>query len=228
MMVGHSLSVLGIVNNPAGKTAAESFTTNPTLTNPNDDSFFIELFVENHEQTASAEVSESLIISTSTDSKKYISDSVAPGPWEWSLEAYIKADEAELIAGCYQSLKTKIERLKKVYEDGTRLTYKDIDCSEYEDVVIQQLSISFDSENANVRKVSLQLKKINIQEAESSDLTVDEYNATPASGTSDGETQESGLVTEDDEESNVTPERLWLEEHSNITADTPTKYANQK
>ena len=104
--------------------------------------FAINLEADNYRQYADADVAESVVISTDTDAKKYIADNVAPHSWTWELSGYIPGlPEIEKTNLYTPIVATNRLFLRKAFEKGLRLRFKDIYNKVWDNVVIQSLSL---------------------------------------------------------------------------------------
>lgn len=125
--------------------------------------FAVPLEVETHQQTISAEVSESLVIASTK--KVQVADNVAPGSWTWELSGYIPgmaALEPTNHFTPFVTLNTML--LKKAATSGYVMIFKDIDAHIYKRVVIKSLSVSKQPDCANKRPFRMTLKEINVME----------------------------------------------------------------
>lgn len=155
-----------IQNNRAAIELARTCISTPVLINTDirqGPLYAIPLEVEANQKTGSAQVSESLVISS--DAKKNISDNVAPGSKSWNLSGYItgiKALEPSNLFQPFQKINTSI--LWQWFERGAILTYKDGDAQIYNHVVIKDLKTSQQKDSANATPFSITLKEINVME----------------------------------------------------------------
>lgn len=140
--------------------------TTPTLINldPLQGAIYaIPIEAEANQKSGSAEVSESLVISS--DAKKNITDNVAPGSKTWTLSGYIPGNkylEPTNYFTPFVRLNTDI--LWMWFERGAVLIFKDADAQIYKRVVIKDLTTSWNKECANKTPVSITLKEINVIE----------------------------------------------------------------
>ena len=92
-----TLSQLVVNGNPTALSLVKTLLNSPMLINlgitkeglTQGSPFAIPLETQNHQQTGSADVSESLVITAS--GKKNIADNVAPKSWTWNFTGYIPA-----------------------------------------------------------------------------------------------------------------------------------------
>lgn len=125
--------------------------------------FSIPLEVDSYRQYADADVAESVIISTETDAKKYIADNVAPRSWTWELSGYIPGlKELEQTNFFTPIVATNRLFLRKSFEKGLRLTFKDMDCKVWDNVVIQNIELSKNAECRNKQPFKMTLKKLDV------------------------------------------------------------------
>lgn len=151
---------------------AKTFVTTPTLININPIQgavYAIPLDVETNQKRASAEVSESLVIST--DTKKFISDNVAPGAKSWNLSGYLKGIPRLEPSNYFQPfVQLHTDILWNWFNHGAVLIFKDGDAHIYQRVVIKDLQTAQQKDSANACPFTLTLKEINIMETSTLDL----------------------------------------------------------
>lgn len=160
----------------------------------------IYLYCETNQKSASAEVSESLIIST--DSKQNISDNVAPGSKSWRLTGYIKGDITGITepTNYYQPItRSYVNQLWSWFEHGAVLVYRDGDARTYNRVVIKDLQTGQQKDSQSAVPFSLTLKEINVMKTSPVDLDADTtnpvnnaVNSTPDAGSAGGATLSMG------------------------------------
>ena len=167
------------MGNKTAAQMAETFIATPTLINIDVRQgalYAIPLQVETNQQSANAEVSESLIIST--DSKKYVTDNVAPGSKSWRLTGYISGKpELEPTNKYMPFVRFNTDILWQWFNHGAVLIYKDGYAQIHDNVVIKELQTSQVKESAGITPFSLTLKEINTMEM---DLTSIAENVTTA------------------------------------------------
>ena len=151
---------------------AKTMITTPTLINTDIKQgalFSIPLKVETNQKSASAEVSESLVIST--DVKQYISDNVAPGSKTWRLSGYIEGQPELEPTNFYKPFVQMYTDILWNWRDkGAVLVFKDGDARIYKRVVIKDLQTSQQKDCANACPFTLTLKEINVMETYVSDF----------------------------------------------------------
>ena len=162
--------------------------------------YAIPLMCETNQKSCSAEVSESLIIGP--DSKKNVTDNVAPGSKSWHLTGYIPGAPGVEITNFYMPmLRYNVKTLWSWFEHGAVLMYKDGDSNIYDRVIIKDLQTSQQKDSANAVPFSMTLKEINVMET--SPLNVDsdstnsinaEANSMPDSGSAEGNAQDMGTT----------------------------------
>jgi hypothetical protein len=146
---------------------AKTCVTTPTLINldPTQGAVYaIPLDVETNQRSASAEVSESLVIGT--EAKKNITDNVAPGSQSWHLTGYlagIKRLEPTNYYKPFVQLHTDI--LWQWFGRGAVLIYKDGNAQVHEQVVIKDLQTAQQKDSANATPFTLTLKELNVMSA---------------------------------------------------------------
>jgi len=150
----------------AALTLAKTCVTTPTLINidiTQGPVGAIPLECETSQQSAQAEVSESLVIST--DAKTYVSDNIAPGSKSWNLSGYITGNKATDQTAYFQpTIKINHDILWQWFERGAVLTFKDGTSQIYDNVVIKSLQTAQQKDAANAVPFSLTLKEINVME----------------------------------------------------------------
>ena len=196
-----------IINgSPLALALAKTCLTTPALTNKDPVQgamATIPLYCETNQKSASAEVSESLIIST--DSKKNVTDNVAPGSKSWRLTGYIKGDITGISepTNYYQPL-TRIftDTLWSWFSKGAVLVYRDGDAQNYSRVVIKELQTGQQKDSQNAVPFSLTLKEINVMETSPVDMDSDTtnevnkaVNSTPDAGSAGGSTLSMGSTS---------------------------------
>lgn len=123
--------------------------------------FAINLESESYRQYSDADVAESVVISTESDAKKYIADNVAPHAWTWELSGYIPGlPEIEKTNLYTPIVATNRLFLRKAFEKGLRLRFKDIYNKVWDNVVIQSFELSTEADCKNKQPFSMTLKKI--------------------------------------------------------------------
>ena len=156
--------------------------------------YAIPLMVETNQMSAQAEVSESLLITQ--DTKKYISDNVAPGSKTWTLSGYIDGIKEAEPTNYYKPLvRLFTDILWQWYERGAVLKYRDGNAQLYDQVVIKSLQTSQQKDAGDVVAFQLTLKEINVMSItapEESDLV---KNSTPARGSAIGAASGLGTVS---------------------------------
>jgi hypothetical protein len=135
---------------------------NPTIISTTAPYFFtISLEVDSYRQYADADVAESVVISTESDAKKYIADNVAPRAWTWELSGYIPGLESIEQTNLYTPIvATNRLFMRKAFEKGLRLRFKDMYNKVWDNVVIQNLELSTEAECKNKQPFKMTLKKI--------------------------------------------------------------------
>ncbi len=151
---------------------AKTLVTTPTLINidPRQGApYAIPLDVETNQESASAEVSESLIIST--NSKVNVADNIAPGATSWRLGGYLRGIPRLEPTNFFQPfvlLHKKI--LWNWFKRGAVLIYKDGDSQIHTRVVIKDLQTAQQKDSANACPFTITLKEINVMETSTADL----------------------------------------------------------
>jgi hypothetical protein len=151
---------------------AKTLVTMPTLINidPRQGAIYaIPLDAETNQKRATAEVSESLVVST--DSKKFITDNVAPGARSWTLNGYIKGIPRLEPSNYFQPfVQFYTDILWNWYLHGAVLTFKDGNAQIYPKVVIKDLQTAQQKDSANATPFSITLKEINVMQTSVADL----------------------------------------------------------
>lgn len=123
--------------------------------------FAINLESESYRQYADADVAESIVISTDSDTKKYIADNVAPHSWTWELSGYIPGlPEIEKTNLYTPIVATNRLFLRKAFEKGLRLRFKDIYNKVWDNIVIQSFELTTEADCKNKQPFRMTLKKI--------------------------------------------------------------------
>jgi hypothetical protein len=152
---------------------AKTLLTKPMLINidPRQGAIYsLTLDAETNQKSATAEVSESLVIAT--DSKKWISDNIAPGAKSWRLSGYIKGIPLLEPTNYFQPfVKMHTEILWSWFTHGAVLIYKDGDANIYTRVVIKDLQTSQQKDSANACPFNLTLKEINTLDMSMADVS---------------------------------------------------------
>ena len=182
---------------------AKTLLTTPTLINVDIRQgaiYAIPLDVETNQKSASAEVSENLVICSTA--KAFISDNVAPGSRSWHLTGYIKGIPRLEPSNYFQpfvQLHTGI--LWSWFRHGAILTFKDGNAQIYTRVVIKDLQTSLQKDSANATPFTMTLKEINVMELVKGDLDEDADSGTnvaaniAAAGSAIGAAASLGMTT---------------------------------
>ena len=182
---------------------AKTLLTTPTLINvdPRQGAIYsLSLEVETNQKSATAEVSESLVIAT--NAKQYVSDNIAPGAKSWRLSGYIKGLPLMEPTNYFQPfVKMHTEILWSWFSHGAVLIYKDGDANIYTRVVIKDLQTSQQKDSANATPFTMTLKEINTLDMNMADVAsdtidIDKYiKSMPAIGSAIGTTVSLGVTT---------------------------------
>ena len=161
-MDGLTLKITG--GNRKALALAKTCITTPTLINIDvrqGTVYALPLEVETNQRSASAEVSESLVIST--EAKQYISDNVAPGSQSWHLTGYIAGIKRLEPTNYFQPfVQLHTDILWQWFSHGAVLIYKDGNAQIHEQVVIKDLQTAQQKDSGNATPFSLTLKEINV------------------------------------------------------------------
>ena len=190
-----------ISDNKAVINMVKTLTSTPALINTDlsqGAKFAIQLEVETNQMSAQAEVSESLLISQ--DTKKYISDNVAPGSRTWNLSGYLAGNKALEPTNYYKPImRLNTDMLWNWFINGAVLIYFDGNARIYNQVVIKSLQTSQQKDAADAVAFQITLKEINVMEI--SDVVLDNLdfskikNSLPKAGSILGESASMGTVT---------------------------------
>ena len=157
--------------NRAALALAKTLITTPTLinTDPKQGAIYaIPLQVETNQKSASAQVSESLVIAT--DAKKFISDNIAPGSKSWKLGGYIKGIPRLEPSNYFQPfVQLHTDILWNWRDHGAVLIFKDGNAQIYKRVVIKDLQTAQQKDSANATPFTMTLKEINVLETTNTD-----------------------------------------------------------
>lgn len=161
-MDGLSLKIIEGSKN--AQALAKTLATTPTLINTDIKQgavYAIPLDVETNQKSATAEVSESLVIST--DTKKYVSDNIAPGSKSWRLSGYIRGIPRMEPTNFFQPfVQLHTDILWNWFTRGAVLTFKDGNAQIYQNVVIKDLQTAQQKDSANATPFTITLKEINV------------------------------------------------------------------
>lgn len=173
-MDGLSLKIIEGSKN--AQALAKTLATTPTLINTDIKQgavYAIPLDVETNQKSATAEVSESLVIST--DTKKYVSDNIAPGSKSWRLSGYIRGIPRLEPTNFFQPfVQLHTDILWNWFTRGAVLTFKDGNAQIYQNVVIKDLQTAQQKDSANATPFTITLKEINV--LDTSPLEVEDSN----------------------------------------------------
>jgi hypothetical protein len=178
----------------------KTLTTTPALINTDISQgakYAIPLMVETNQMSAQAEVSESLLITQ--ESKKYISDNVAPGSKTWNLSGYIDGIKAAEPTNYYKPImRLFTDILWQWFNRGAVLKFLDGNARIYQKVVIKSLQTSQQKDAADAVAFQMTLKEINVMEINGIEETVGALGLTatkPKLGSIIGEPMNMGTVT---------------------------------
>ena len=161
-----------IEGNKKALSLVKTLVTSPTLINTDTAQgaiYALVLDVETNQKSASAEVSESLVIAT--DTKKYINDNVAPGARSWSLSGYIRGIPRLEPTNYFQPfVQLQTDILWNWFNKGAILMYKDGNAQIYNHVVIKDLQTAQQKDSANATPFSMTLKEINVMKTNVEEL----------------------------------------------------------
>lgn len=161
-MDGLSLKIIEGSKN--AQALAKTLATTPTLINTDIKQgavYAIPLDVETNQKSATAEVSESLVIST--DTKKYVSDNIAPGSKSWRLSGYIRGIPRLEPTNFFQPfVQLHTDILWNWFTRGAVLIFKDGNAQIYQNVVIKDLQTAQQKDSANATPFTITLKEINV------------------------------------------------------------------
>lgn len=179
---------------------AKTLLTTPTLINQGRIAkgdqgmpFAIPLETEEHSQTGTAQVSESLII-TKTQ-KVNVSDNIAPGAWTWSLSGYIPGIAALEPSNYFTPFVTLFTKLlQNAFKKGYILVFKDVDATIYKRVVIQSLTVRTQADCKNKTPFSMTLKELNVMDLQTVERTEAQTSAMADLGSALGFSSMAGLT----------------------------------
>lgn len=182
---------------------AKTCITTPTLINldPSQGAIYaLPLEVETNQRSATAEVSESLVISS--EAKKYFSDNVAPGSQSWHLTGYIAGIKLLEPTNYFQPfVQLHTDILWQWFNHGAVLVFKDGNAQVHEQVVIKDLQTAQQKDSGNATPFSLTLKEINVMETSLNNVAENATNdinkltkSMPAIGSAIGPVASMGMV----------------------------------
>lgn len=158
----------------------------------------IELENVSHVQRSQAQVSELPVISTGMSVKQFQYDNVAPAPWTWQISGYIPGNSALEQTNLFCPIvQMNVDFLRKAYEWGSRIVFKDTDNRIYKNCVIESLAIETKAEARNKRPFTMTLKQIVELSALNSLLSNVEQKATPGGSVVPMDTTITESVTKD-------------------------------
>ena len=165
--------------------------------------YAIPLYCETNQKSAAAEVSESLIIST--NSKKNITDNVAPGSKSWRLSGYIKGDITGVLepTNYFQPMtQFHADTLWEWFGKAAVLMFKDGNAQVYDRVVIKDLQTGQQKDSQSAIPFSMTLKEINVMTTSPLNLSADTTNSVeaaaksaPGAGSAGGDTLSMGATS---------------------------------
>jgi len=178
--------------NPGALKMTKTLLTTPALMNagqaaesPQGMPFVVPLETEEHSQTGTAQVSESLVIAATQ--KVNMADNVAPGAWSWSLSGYIPGISVLEMTNFYTPFVTLYTKLlMNAFKKGYILTFKDIDAALYKRVVIKSLTIRTQADCKNKTPFSMELQEINVLDTQNVGKSESETSALPDLGSALG------------------------------------------
>ncbi len=170
---------LKIINgNRKALTLARTCVTTPTLINLYSEQGAIgaiPLDSETVQKSASAEVSENLVIAS--DQKKNVTDNVAPGSKSWRITGYIQGIAQLEPSNFFQPfVQTFTDILWSWFEHGAVLIFKDGNAHVHERVVIKDLQTSQQKDSANAVPFSMTIKELNLMETDLTGLSLIKAN----------------------------------------------------
>lgn len=198
-----------IADNKAVLSLIKTCVTTPTLINTDitqGAKYAVPLMCETNQMSASAEVSESLVISS--EAKKNITDNIAPGSKSWNLSGYITGldsvgrGDLEYPTNKYQPIvKFHVDMIWAWFNAGAVLVFKDGNARIFKRVVIKDLQTSQVKDAANAMAFSMTLKEINVMETSLSDLPDNDHlsankikNSIPTVGSEGGMSKSLGAT----------------------------------
>lgn len=151
-----------LTGNATAVRLAKTLVENPSIISDTSPYVYaISLEVESYRQYADADVAESVVISTESDAKKYISDNVAPRAWTWELSGYIPGLASIEKTNLYTPVvATNRLFLRKTFKNGIRIRFKDMYNKVWDNVVIQKLELSTEADCKNKQPFKMTLKRI--------------------------------------------------------------------
>jgi len=170
---------LKIINgNRKALALARTCVTTPTLINLYSEQGAIgaiPLDSETVQKSASAEVSENLVIAS--DQKKNVTDNVAPGSKSWRITGYIQGIKQLEPSNFFQPfVQTFTDILWSWFEHGAVLIFKDGNAHVHERVVIKDLQTSQQKDSANAVPFSMTIKELNLMETDLTGLSLIKAN----------------------------------------------------
>jgi hypothetical protein len=156
---------------------------NPTLAG-------IVLYLEKYDKGIHSEVSKKKIINSSGN-KNIITDNIAPEPFSWSIEGYIKSEPYEMSNKFIPSLKRNQQKLENACYTRAPIKFRDRDSS-YFDVGIEDIHFIGEPDNQNVVHFTASLYQANVLTTLQSITDLTSYKSQNVAGTSDGSSANFG------------------------------------
>jgi hypothetical protein len=156
---------------------------NPTLAG-------IVLYLEKYSKKIHSEVSKKKIINSSGN-KLVVTDNIAPEPFAWNIEGYIKAEPYEMSNKFVPSLKQNRLKLENAVYSRTPIAFRDID-STYFQVALEDIEFIQEPDNQNVLHFIAALYQTDVLSTTQSITDISSYKSQNVAGTADGESANMG------------------------------------
>lgn len=155
----------------------------PTLIALGNPTFYIPLEVDQFSVSGEAQISEQLVIAVGQDVKKSLSDNVAPSGWTWQLGGYIPGNTALEPSNKFTPMvKLHTDLIMQAFRRGTRMTFKDLNCRPFTNVVIQSLGLHMEPDCQNKQPFTMTLKQIEVIKGVGGNFSGDSIAEAPAGG----------------------------------------------
>jgi hypothetical protein len=155
----------------------QSYMNNPSIAN-------VSIYEETLTKSYPSDISEQVIMD-SDGGRKVIHDNFAVKPISWKLKGYIKAESYEMTFYFQPSLKTQIKKLEDAINTRDVVDFKDKYGKTFK-VGIEMMEIEENAECQNAIPISLTLKDVTKQTANSVVLSDSENNGLPSDGSENG------------------------------------------
>jgi hypothetical protein len=173
----------GVSLNVQALKLVRDYLLNPTLAG-------IILYLEKYSKKIHSEVSKKKIINSSGN-KNIVTDNIAPEPFAWSIEGFIKSEPYEMSNRFVPSLKRNQQKLENAAYTRSPVQFRDKD-SKYFDVAIEDIEFVGEPDNQNTLHFIASLYQVNVLTTTQSVTDLTSYSSQNVAGTGDGESANMG------------------------------------